>query len=144
MDSTLELLEAVRRKHNSSYYGLQRILGVSKQAISRYRKRHGFFDDEVALTVADELGLPHAHVLAIVAAERTKSERVRKAWQRAAAATAAAVLVVLGAEHGAQVLEYVSAAAPALYIMSNAALAVTCALALATHAVLYSQQRRQQ
>ena len=88
METTLELLEAVRAKRKATYYGLQAILGVSKQTITRYRKRRGFFDDDVAITVADELGLPHAHVLAIIAAERAKSEQVKKAWQRAAAATA--------------------------------------------------------
>lgn len=130
MNSTLELLEAVRRKHKASYYGLQRVLRVSKQAISRYRKRHGFFDDEVAITVADELGLPRAHVLAIVAAERAKSERVKKAWQQAAAATAAVVLVVLGADQGAQLIEHMNVATPSLVIMSNAALAILATLAL--------------
>ena len=122
METTLELLEAVRAKRKATYYGLQAILGVSKQTITRYRKRRGFFDDDVAITVADELGLPHAHVLAIIAAERAKSEQVKKAWQRAAAATATVLAALLGAEHGAQLVDALSAAAPTLYIMSNVAL----------------------
>ena len=132
MRTTLEFLDAVKRRHQlTSDYQLARFLGVRQQTISSYRRGNSRLDEVMAIKVADALSMDRAHVLACIAAERAKSEQARKAWERAAAATAAVVVaVLLGAEHGAQLVDAVTAAAPSLYIMSNTP-AVTPALALA-------------
>jgi transcriptional regulator with XRE-family HTH domain len=100
MRKTIEFLDAVKARHQlTSDYQLAKLLGVKQQTISSYRIGRSRLDEEMALRVAAELDLEPAHVLACIAAERTKSERVRKAWQRAAAATAAALALVAVAAH---------------------------------------------
>ena len=148
--TTVEFLDGLKdRLKIKSDYQLAKELGVSHTRISNWRRGRNTFDERIAVQVAHLLTLDPAYVLACMAAERSKRADVKTAWKKAAqrigmgtAAVVAAVL--LGADQGAQLVEIVSASAPALYIMSNAALAVTCALALASLAVLYSQQRRQQ
>lgn len=99
MEATLQLLEAVKRRHGiSSDYALAKILGVSRQVLSSYRTGTTLGDD-MAVKVAEQLGVDPAAVLAAVAAERTKSAAARRAWGAAVkklGGVTAAVLVAFG------------------------------------------------
>ncbi|HEX5129602.1 MAG TPA: helix-turn-helix domain-containing protein [Usitatibacter sp.] len=99
MNSTAELLEAVKRRHGiASDYALAKILGVSRQTISAYRSGTTL-GDQIAMKVADELGVDRAAVLAAMAAERTRDAAVRSAWAAAVkklGGVAAAVAMMLG------------------------------------------------
>lgn len=145
MRTTIEFLDAMRVRHClRSDYQLAKFLGVRQQTISNYRNRKSGFDEAMAIKVADALGLDHAHVLACIAAERAKSEAVKKAWQRAAAATAAVLAALTIADHGADLVASAvamvdGAAAPSMYIMLNAALFLAAAFA----AALLSRPRQQ-
>lgn len=61
--------------------GLQ-LLKVSHGAVTSWRTRRAFPDDDQAIALADALQLPHEYVLAIVRRERSKSKAARDAWQR--------------------------------------------------------------
>lgn len=99
MRTTVEFLDAVKARHQlTSDYQLARFLGVRQQTISSYRRGNSRLDEGMAIKVADALELDHAHVLATIAAERAKTDPIKKAWQRAAAATAAVVLAVLAVQ----------------------------------------------
>jgi transcriptional regulator with XRE-family HTH domain len=108
----------------TSDYQLAKFLGVRQQTVSNYRNRKSGLDETMALKIADALGVDPAHVLTCVAAERAKDAAVKKAWQRAAAATAAAVLIALalpdpGAQLDALTISSAEASPLALYIMLN-------------------------
>ena len=87
--------------------------------------------DEYALKVADLLGLEGGYVLACIAAERSKNERVKKAWawwaDHKSLAAVLAVLAVLpfapwiyqDSLSGIALLGLTSSEAGTLYIMSN-------------------------
>ncbi len=90
---TVEYLdEVMRRKRIPSDYALAKALGVAKQTISRYRTVGGQFDDEVALRVADMLGIDAGIVLIDMHAERSKSADVRSVWERVSAGFPALLL----------------------------------------------------
>lgn len=97
--TTLQLLDAVKRRHGiKSDYALAKVLGVSRQVMSSYRSGTTLGDD-MALKVADQLGVPRAAILAAMAAERSRSAEVRTAWHDAIkrlGGVAAAVMVLLG------------------------------------------------
>ncbi len=82
MDTTKTLLERLRAKHDGcSDYRLAKILGVAKTAVSRYTAHGGGMANDVGLRLADELGLPHAYVVACLALEREQSDQVRPVWR---------------------------------------------------------------
>lgn len=96
MKTTREFLAAVRVARGlTSDYQLARALGITTAAVSQLQAQKAFLGETTALKVAVILGIDPAHVLATVAAERARDGEVKKAWQRAAAATAALVLVQL-------------------------------------------------
>ena len=63
-----------------SDYRVAKELGVRPQTVSNYRTRDSTLDDQMAMKVAQLLGLNPALVMADQAAERTKDEGVRSAW----------------------------------------------------------------
>lgn len=80
--NTLEYMAALKKRLNiESDYALSKALGVSKQAVSRYAKGHGQFDDEVAIRVADLLDMHKGLVLLDMHRERAKTPQERKVWQ---------------------------------------------------------------
>lgn len=85
MRSTVELLDAVKRQQSiTSDYELARELGVSRQAVSKYRHGACTFDNLTAFRVAELLKMSPVKVLAIIGAERTKRPEQRKKWQEIA------------------------------------------------------------
>lgn len=98
MKTTVEFLDAVRVKRGlTSDNQLAIFLGCTRQAISGYRYKRTFLDDEIAMRVADTLDIDPAFVLACVHAERERNLEVRAVWERIAnlsMGVAAALMVV--------------------------------------------------
>ncbi len=90
---TVEYLdEVIRRKRLPSDYALSKLLGVTRQTVSRYRLGITQFDDEVSIRVADALGIEPGLVLIDMHAERTKSPAVRDVWEKVSAGFPALLL----------------------------------------------------
>jgi len=84
MKNTQDLLDALKAKTGApSDYALHKTLGVTKQAISRYRTGLDSFSDEMALKVASILEMEPYLVLAICHADRAKTEPEKAAWRAA-------------------------------------------------------------
>jgi transcriptional regulator with XRE-family HTH domain len=95
MKTTRELLEAARLLcEPPTYYRLAKVLGVSRQAMTKYRQGAGTFEDAVALRVAELLGLDAGYLLACMSAERESRPAVRQVWEKVAEGLA---LVLFGA-----------------------------------------------
>ena len=96
---TTEFLDKVKEKYSlSSDYKLAKFLSIGQQTISNYRHGKTFFDDAVAIHVAELLDLDPAYVLACVHAERAKRPQVKEAWQIIAdGARRGAAILILGA-----------------------------------------------
>lgn len=97
--TTVEFLDAVMKKHGiTSDNKLSAFLGCTRSGISGYRYKKSYLDDEIALRVADALGLDPAYVVACCHAERERNAEVKKVWTNMAkrlSAVAAAVLAVV-------------------------------------------------
>lgn len=84
MKTTIEYLDEIARRYPrrdgspASDYGLADLLGVSAQAISKYRQGHSRFDESVAIRAAELLEIDPALVLLdTVAAGRNVRRRAR-------------------------------------------------------------------
>jgi DNA-binding transcriptional regulator YdaS (Cro superfamily) len=96
MQTTVEFVEALKAlKINGSYRRTAKMLGVKPQAVSNWIAGRSFFDDEVCLKAASELGLPPEYVVACVHAERAKTDSQRAVWEVIAAAFSRAALIIL-------------------------------------------------
>ena len=95
---TCELLDAVKLRYKlPSDYALAKFLGIRQQTISGYRHHDMQMDDEIALRVADKLGIEDGAVLAWMHAERTKCPRAAKAFRELARQCAGAFAsIILG------------------------------------------------
>jgi len=125
--TTLEFIADLKQKTGlDSDYAIAKLLGITKNALSLYRNGKSYFGEDVAMKVAEILELEDGYVLACIAAERTKNERAKRAWQHLGGfAAALAVLAVLpfvpgiGADNlsGAALLGFTTTEAGTLYIM---------------------------
>lgn len=81
MKTTLDFLEAVSRKlGGASDYAIAKELGISRSAISKYRRDQGTFDDDTAVKVARILDIDPAPVLLAAHAERMKTPEARNVF----------------------------------------------------------------
>ena len=79
---TYEYLDAVQKKlGTSSDNSVALAVGISRQAVSRYRSGIGHFDDEIARRVADILGMHPGIVMLDMYAERTKNAETKSLWE---------------------------------------------------------------
>lgn len=79
--NTIEYLDAVKAARQiTSDYALAKVLGITQSTISGYRAGRSRIDDDVALTVAEILGLHPLHVIASANAERAKTPEQRERW----------------------------------------------------------------
>lgn len=79
--NTLEYLDAVKQKLGiTSDYALAARLGVTRSAVSNFQRGVGVFGDDVALTVAEILGVHPLTVIAQANAERAKTPEQRARW----------------------------------------------------------------
>lgn len=82
MNTTNEFLDAVKAKHGlSSDYALAHKLGITRQAISKYRNSHGQLEDSLAISVAKLLEIDAAYVVACMHSERAKREDEKAVWR---------------------------------------------------------------
>ncbi len=126
MDTTGRLLDRmISERGLRSDYALAKHLGISPQRVSRYRRGLDTLGPELAMKVADELGIDRGYVLACMAAERAQGDAERRAWRRLAeraAGVAAGVLVAfLVAPELVELPALSTVAASPLCIMTNGA-----------------------
>ncbi|MEK6840062.1 MAG: DUF3693 domain-containing protein [Nanoarchaeota archaeon] len=84
MASSLEFLDAVKVKHNlPSDYALAKILGLTRQAVSKYRHGHAkAMDVATAVKVAELLEIDALLVIAVAERERAHVEANRELWEK--------------------------------------------------------------
>lgn len=84
MEKMQDFVQKVRDLYDiKSDYGLAKALKISRNAISAHKhKRSKHFSEETAYKIAEMLNVDPAYVMACLAAERAKDERVRETWQR--------------------------------------------------------------
>jgi transcriptional regulator with XRE-family HTH domain len=91
---TTEYMTAIKARHNiSSDYALAKLLGVTQQAVSKWRNGKATIGDELAPLVGHLLDIDAAKVLADVNAEREHDETMKALWQRMASAFATVACV---------------------------------------------------
>lgn len=99
MKNTVDFLNDVKAAHGlTSDYQLAKHLDVTRQRISNNMRRGEVMNEDMAGRVAKSLKLPLEHVLASVAAEKSKTAPARKAWEvlaKHAAGMAAALAIVV-------------------------------------------------
>jgi plasmid maintenance system antidote protein VapI len=79
--NTLEYLNAVKAKLGiESDYALAQHLGITRSAVSVFTRGKGIFGDDVALAVAEILGVHPFTVIAQANAERAKTPEQRARW----------------------------------------------------------------
>ncbi|MDO9011345.1 MAG: hypothetical protein Q7U78_05995 [Gallionella sp.] len=86
MKNTLDFVSDLKTKTGlESDYAIAKLLGVTKTTLSSYRNKKSFFDDSIAIQVADLLNEDAAYVVACIHAERAKHSNERALWERIAA-----------------------------------------------------------
>lgn len=76
---------SVQRGGRPSGYAIAQMLGIRRCRIVRYRHHDGHFDDDLAVQVADLLGVDRGAILCDMAAQRAKSPEMAKQWRKLAA-----------------------------------------------------------
>jgi transcriptional regulator with XRE-family HTH domain len=80
--NTLDFLAACKARLGiESDYALAKRLGVAQSSVSNYRTGRSRIDDDVALTIADILGIDPIIVIAAANAERASSPERRARWE---------------------------------------------------------------
>jgi len=76
------------KKHNdlASDYKAAKELGITRQSISLYKNGRPI-DEDLALPIAESLGIEPSEILIVIAGERSKSPKARKAWAKLAKLT---------------------------------------------------------
>ena len=85
LETSHDLLERLRAKYGSSWYGLATVLGAHEKTISNWKNGRTVVDRKFAPRIADLLEESPEYVLACLEAEREGDTEVRKLWQRIAA-----------------------------------------------------------
>jgi len=79
--NTLQYLAACKARLGiESDYALAKALGVTQSTVSSYRIGRSRIDNDVALTVAEILGIDPIAVIAAASAERAKTPEQRARW----------------------------------------------------------------
>jgi transcriptional regulator with XRE-family HTH domain len=79
--NTLEYLSACKKKLGiESDYALAKALRITQSTISGYRAGRSRIDDDVALSIAEILGVNPLQVIADANAERAKTPEMRARW----------------------------------------------------------------
>lgn len=80
--NTMEYMQAVKTKLGiESDYALSKALQVTKQTVSRYAQGKGYFDDAVAVKVAELLQIHPGLVMLDMHRERAKTPAEQSIWQ---------------------------------------------------------------
>jgi hypothetical protein len=97
LETSQDLLNRVRAKQNSSWYGLARLLSTHKNTVYNWKGGHTIIDRKFAPRIAELLGESPEYVLACLEADREQDAEVLKVWHRIAAkfrSNAASILLV--------------------------------------------------
>jgi hypothetical protein len=97
LETSTELLERVRAKHGSSWYGLARLLPASVSSVANWKNGRSTIDRKFVARVAELLDESPEYVLLCLEHERESSADMRKLWQRIASkfrSHAASILLV--------------------------------------------------
>lgn len=98
MKTSVEWIDEAELRLGLSDYAMAKKLGLSTAQMSRYRTGKQFLSDNVAIKLAELIGVDPLPILATAAAERATSEQARAAWSRYAELVASlAGVAVLGA-----------------------------------------------
>jgi hypothetical protein len=84
LETSVELLERVRAKYRSSWYGLGRLLDAHRNTIASWKGGTTIVDRKFAPRIAALLEEPPEYVLLCLEHERETSPEVRKIWKRLA------------------------------------------------------------
>ncbi len=97
METSKDFARAIKARYSiESDYALAKLLGLSRSAISEHRTgKSKSFGEETGFRIAELLDLDAGHVLACLAAERSKDIKVKKVWQRLAELTRVAIIAPL-------------------------------------------------
>jgi len=102
MNNTVKVLDRVKaRLGGVSDYRAAHELGVTTQAVSKWRVKRNLMDDDAAIRAAEILGEPPGAILAMVQADKAKSARAKALWLAAsrhlhrAGALASALVCIL-------------------------------------------------
>jgi hypothetical protein len=99
LETSRDLLERVRARHHSSWYGLAKLLPAAENTVANWRHQRTTIDRKFVTRIAELLEEPAEYVLACVENERTSEPDVRLVWRRIAErfrSTASILLVALG------------------------------------------------
>ena len=84
METTRELLDAVKRRHGlTSDYQLGKLLNIDRALVSGYMRGARYLAERDAFAVAHALEVEPAAVLALVQLEKARTDEGRKAWRDA-------------------------------------------------------------
>ena len=130
LETSQDLLNRVRARHDTSWYGLARLLSTQKNTVYNWKGGHTIIDRKFAPRIAELLDEPAEYVLACLEADREQDAEVLKVWRRIAErfrSPASILLVALGlmTVHGKASATAVSVElvgdcqATTLYIMRN-------------------------
>ncbi|WP_080497635.1 helix-turn-helix domain-containing protein [Burkholderia ubonensis] len=103
MKTTVQYLDALKKRLDlPSDYAAAKVLGVTRQAVSKYRNGQSVFDEATAIRAAELLDLDPLEVIAACKAESAPDARVRRVWENAwgkatgATITAAIAVAMVG------------------------------------------------
>jgi hypothetical protein len=85
LETTRDLLERLRAKHASSWWGLSKIIPASESTVNNWKHGRSAIGREYVTRIAELLDEPAEYVLACVEHEREQDAGARKLWQRIAA-----------------------------------------------------------
>lgn len=99
MKRTVEYLDALKKRLDlPSDYAAAKVLGVTRQAVSKYRNGISVFDENTAIRAAELLGLDPLEVISACKAESAPDLHIRRVWENAwGKATGAAVTTAFAA-----------------------------------------------
>jgi len=129
MKDTIYYIDQIKKSQGiSSDYAVSKLLGVSRQTLSKYKAGRSTLDSDVCLKVAEILDISPFEILANIKASKSKKPEVAKKWAdlaRSASSTAAGVILSLSlVSHSPETRAAVDSPAPAptqgagaLYIM---------------------------
>jgi len=81
MNTTLDVINRIKSVHHvNSDYAVAKLLGVTRQAISKYRNKGQQFDDSVAFRAAKLVKMNPARLVTILHKERAANDDELNAW----------------------------------------------------------------
>ncbi len=85
LETSTDLLERLRTKQGSSWYGLAALLGTHTNTVYNWKGGHTVVDRKFAPRIAELLDEPPEYILACLEAEREATPELQRVWARIAA-----------------------------------------------------------